>query len=182
MTVNIESALKNLVRVGTVSSVDADDRVARVAFMDKLDEAGEPLVSGRFKVLQTQPLITVEKWVMELGAAEKYDYEAYYNSHPRELGLGEEYVKMPYNKLRDIIKNEKVIKYEKREVISEGSPITVNCDSGCEADSCPLEGIIEYKKHWQEVTVYPWLPYVGQLVVCLYIPNGESDGFILGGI
>lgn len=27
----------------------------------------------------------------------------------------------------------------------------------------------------------PWLPSVGDFVVCLYLPNGESDGFIIGG-
>ncbi len=28
----------------------------------------------------------------------------------------------------------------------------------------------------------PWLPKVGQYVLCLYLVNGESDGFILGVI
>ncbi len=28
----------------------------------------------------------------------------------------------------------------------------------------------------------PWLPKVGQYVLCLYLINGESDGFILGVI
>ena len=27
-----------------------------------------------------------------------------------------------------------------------------------------------------------WLPHIGQLVVCLYLPKGKSDGFILGTI
>lgn len=27
-----------------------------------------------------------------------------------------------------------------------------------------------------------WLPAVGQAVLCLYLPNGESDGFVIGGI
>ena len=27
-----------------------------------------------------------------------------------------------------------------------------------------------------------WLPEVGQFVLCLFLPNGESDGFILGGL
>lgn len=31
-------------------------------------------------------------------------------------------------------------------------------------------------------TPSPWLPKVGQYVVCIYLINGESDGFILGVI
>ena len=175
-----DSALKNLVRVGTVSSVDVDERLVRVTFTDKQDVDGKPLTSGTLKVLQNQPLITIEKWVMELGEENKYDYETAYNSHPRDLELGEAYVQTPYAELKDVIKNEKVIKYEKRETISEGSPIPNTCCGN--SPSCPLHGVIEHKKHRQTVTVYPWLPYVGQLVVCLYLPNGESDGFVLGGI
>ena len=34
----------------------------------------------------------------------------------------------------------------------------------------------------QEIKIYPWLPYVGQKVVCLFLPGGDGDGFILGGI
>lgn len=45
---NNESTLYNLVRVGEVSSVDTDDKTARVIFRDKND-----LVSGPLKVLQT---------------------------------------------------------------------------------------------------------------------------------
>lgn len=35
----------------------------------------------------------------------------------------------------------------------------------------------EYK-----VIVKPWIPKVGQWVVCIFKPDGEGDGFILGGI
>ena len=28
----------------------------------------------------------------------------------------------------------------------------------------------------------PWLPKVGQYVLCLFVFNGDGDGFILGGI
>lgn len=27
-----------------------------------------------------------------------------------------------------------------------------------------------------------WMPDIGQWVLCLFIPGGEGDGFILGGI
>ena len=35
----------------------------------------------------------------------------------------------------------------------------------------------EYK-----VIIKPWIPKVGQWVVCIFKPDGEGDGFILGGI
>ncbi|MCM1055971.1 MAG: hypothetical protein NC394_10680 [Bacteroides sp.] len=56
------------------------------------------------------------------------------------------------------------------------------CLCGSPIQQCPIQGVIEHKKHRQTVTVYPWLPFVGQLVVCLFLPYGESDGFVLGGI
>lgn len=28
----------------------------------------------------------------------------------------------------------------------------------------------------------PWLPFIGQYVLCIFLPNGDGDGFILGGI
>ena len=27
-----------------------------------------------------------------------------------------------------------------------------------------------------------WIPIVGQLVLCLFLPNGNGDGFVLGGL
>lgn len=33
-----------------------------------------------------------------------------------------------------------------------------------------------------EVEIKPWIPKVGQWVLCLFKPDGECDGFILGGI
>ena len=138
--------LKEIVRIGTVSSVDKDKRTARVIFHDK-----DELPSGELKVLQNQPLITVEKWVD--GA--KWNYDAKYASIDRELGLGESYTKAA----PDVITVEKDIDYK-----------------------CPLHGVDETKTHKHVMTVYPWLPYIGQFVLCLYLPNGESDGFVLGGI
>jgi len=81
--INSESALYNLVRVGTVSSVDLTSLTARVIYMDKQDVEGTPLTSGPLKILNQDSL---------------------------------------------------------------------------------------------------WLPYEGQLVVCLYMPISDSDGFIIGAI
>lgn len=33
-----------------------------------------------------------------------------------------------------------------------------------------------------EVVIKPWIPKAGQWVLCLFKPEGEGDGFILGGI
>ena len=138
--------LKEIVRIGTVSWVDPDKRTARVIFHDK-----DELPSGELKVLQNQPLITVEKWVD--GA--KWNYDAKYASIDRKLGLGESYTKAA----PDVITVERDIDYKG-----------------------PLHGVDETKAHKHVMTVYPWLPYIGQFVLCLYLPNGESDGFVLGGI
>lgn len=135
--------LKEIVRVGTVSSVDVESRTARVIFPDR-----DNMTSGTLKVLQNQPLITVEKWVD--GA--KWEYDAQYASVPRNLGLGENYTKAA----PDVITND-----------TPGGEIKY---------------VGEIRAHKQTITIYPWLPYIGQLVVCLYLPNGESDGFILGGV
>ena len=177
-----ESAtLNNLIRVGHVSDVDVENRNARVTFNDLLDENGSPLVSAWLKVLDNRPLITHEKWIMEVGSENKYEYEAYYHSHPRPLGLGESYVTTA--PAPDIFKNRKIVKYEKRETIDENAPIpiTENCCGGI-GEVCPLHGVIEHKLQHQKTTVYPWLPYVGQFVLCVYLPNGEHDGFVMGGI
>lgn len=190
MDIDAITALNNVVRTGSVSSVDIDSRTVRVLFADKLDGEGNPLISGPLKVLQNQPLITIEKWVEELGSEVKWDYSTEYNSHDRGLGLNESYVQKKYTEMKDVIKNEKIIKYEKRETINENKPIEcLNghpqlCPAPCNApiQQCPIQGVIENKKHRQIVTVYPWLPYIGQFVVCLFLPNGENDGFVLGGI
>lgn len=89
------NALMNIVRIGTVSSINAAERTARVTYQDKAN-----LVSGPLKVLNREP--TVEIQTAEL--------------------------------------------------------------------------------HTHDVTVKPWMPRVGDSVICLYLPNGESDGFVLGGI
>lgn len=156
------TTLKNIVRVGWVSSVNVAGRTARVTFKDK----GETFVSGPLRVLNNQPLITVEKWVQEEGAENKWNIQASYASADRKLGIGESYS----TESPDVIQNEKVIKYEKTKGIPEN------------AVSCPLTGVIEEKKNREIVKVYPWLPYVGEMVLCIYLPNGDGDGFVIGGI
>ena len=120
------STLEKGVRIGRVSSVDVENRTARVIIEDKVET--------------------------ENGAT--WNFEAHYASADRKLGLGEDYTKSA----PDIIKLDRSIDYK-----------------------CPLHGVDETKSHEHEVKVYPWLPYEGQFVLCLYLPNGESDGFVLGG-
>ena len=83
----------------------------------------------------------------------QWEYEAHYASAPRNLGMGETYTKGT----PDTIKNTRSISY-----------------------LCPLHGVDEVKTHEQIIKVYPWLPFIGQTVVCLYRANG--DGVVLGGI
>lgn len=108
--------LKNIVRIGTVSSVDIPSRTARVVFRDKQDADGRPLVSGQLKVLKNPPFI-------------------------------------PYVNMR-----------QETEAKGGGS------------------GDAAFESHKHDVIITPWLPAVGDLVLCLYLPQGESDGFVVGGI
>ena len=39
-----------------------------------------------------------------------------------------------------------------------------------------------YESKEQTIKVYPWIPYIGQWVLCIFKPYGDGDGFILGGI
>lgn len=138
--------LKNIVRIGTVSSVDVESRTARVTFTDK--GGAEPLVSSPLQVVQNHPTIVVEKWV----AGTKWEFQAQYATADRKLGLGESY--------------------------TTGAPDVVTLDT-------PGGEIVyagEIRPHKEVVTVYPWLPFVGQMVVCLFLPNADSDGFVIGGI
>ena len=108
--------LKNIVRIGTVSSVDGGNRTARVTFADKQDTEGKPLISGPLKVIQNPPSIPGNSQTNQ--------------TQPQGGGSGE----------------------------------------------------AAYESHTHGLVISPWLPYVGQFVLCIYLPNGESDGFVIGGI
>lgn len=43
-------------------------------------------------------------------------------------------------------------------------------------------GDASFEKHTHEVKISPWLPYVGQMVLCAILPNGDGDGFVIGGM
>jgi phage baseplate assembly protein gpV len=95
--------LKQLIRTGTVHSVDKEKLIARVKFDDK-----NGMISGELQIL-----------------------------------------------------------YRPSTVITDLTELTFNG---------------EVKSHKHEVKVEPWTPAIGDMVVCLYKPDGDGDGFILGGI
>lgn len=133
--------LKDMVRVGVVSSVNTEKMTARVKIQD------QGIVTGDLKIVQNTPLIVVTN----KNDNEKWSYEAQYVTHDRKLGLGESYKK----EYPDIIKTK-----------------TGGCPTGTH-NQCRQE---------QEYKIYPWIPFIGQWVLCLFKPDGEGDGFILGGI
>jgi len=151
--------LKNIVRIGKVSSVDIKKNTARVIFEDKND-----LISGELKVVRNQPFVTVENYV----DGEKWDCEAHYATIDRKV---DEVGSLSYKEdIPEKIHLKKQIDYNKEYPIPETPP------------QCTYTGKIEDKIHEQVIKVYPWLPYIGQFVLCIYLPNGESDGFVIGGI
>lgn len=123
--------LKDLVRIGVVSSVNKEQMTARV----KIQEQG--IVTGDLRIVQNTPLITVQN----KDGGTKWNYKAEYTGYDRKLGLGETY---------------------KKEY-----PDTIFTD---------------YASREQTIKIYPWIPYIGQWVLCIFKPDGDGDGFIIGGI
>lgn len=62
----LEMAIKNMVRVGTVSSVNKPERTAKVVFKDR----GTEFVSGDLKVIKSPPFIP------EKDVPQRTEYEA----------------------------------------------------------------------------------------------------------
>ena len=106
------SVFKNIVRTGWVSSVNPEDRTARVTFKDM----GQTFVSGPLKVIKNPPFIPA----------------------------------------KDVVQETKT-------------------ESGGSGDA-------SFAEHAHKVTISPWLPSTGDYVLCLYIPTGDGDGFVIGGI
>lgn len=106
------TVLKNIVRAGWVSSVNAAERTARVTFKDK----GKPFVSGPLKVLKNAPFIPAGNTVQQTEA-----------------------------------------------------------ESGGSGDA-------SFQSHTHKIKISPWLPSAGDFVLCIYLPNSDGDGFVIGGI
>ena len=43
-------------------------------------------------------------------------------------------------------------------------------------------GDAAFERHKHDLKIKPWLPSVGDYVLCLFLPKGEGDGFVIGGI
>lgn len=68
------------------------------------------------------------------------------------------------------------VKIEEQEIITGDLQIVQNIPTveiEVESESYQSEG---------NFIVKPWIPKVGQWVLCIFRPDGEGDGFILGGI
>lgn len=69
-----ETVLKNMVRIGTVDSVDKEKRTARVRFEDK-----DNLISGELIVLKNQPTVIIEETALT------YNLETKTHTHQKEI-------------------------------------------------------------------------------------------------
>jgi hypothetical protein len=64
------------------------------------------------------------------------------------------------------------------EVIFTDRSIEILQELGQQYKETPL-----FKKSRQDkIKVKPWIPTVGQWVLCIFKPDGEGDGFVIGGI
>lgn len=43
-------------------------------------------------------------------------------------------------------------------------------------------GDAAFESHKHDLNIKPWLPSVGDYVLCIFIPKGEGDGFVIGGV
>ena len=123
--------LKDMLRIGVVSSVNMEKMTARVKIPD------QNIVTGDLRIVRNTPLIVVTN----KDGGEKWNYKAEYTGYDRKLGVGETYKK----------------KY-------------------------PDEIITDYQNKEQTIKIYPWIPSIGQWVLCIFKPGGDGDGFIIGGI
>ena len=54
-------------------------------------------------------------------------------------------------------------------------PQTTEMQSGGSGDAA-------FADHKHNLIITPWLPSPGDYVLCIYIPTGDGDGFVIGGI
>lgn len=108
---------KNIIRVGTVQSVDSAKMTARVKFNDK-----GGIISGPLHILARPQYIVPDDGTKE-GS----------KTAPTEL------------------------KYDRN-------------------------GELQTESHSHPAYVTEWVPKVGNMVLCVFIPDGDGDGFILGGV
>lgn len=122
--------MENSIRIGEVSSVNAQKRTARVSFTTL------GYTSEEIKVLTNQPFLTMKR--KENGA--DWKHEAKYATCERETDLAN-------------------VSFKK------SAPDTIKAS---------------YQSSEVEIKIEPWLPYIGQLVICVYDDTGT--GYIVGGV
>lgn len=74
-----------------------------------------------------------------------------------------------------IISGELHILIQKRHIIP--APVESWIDGGVSEDIVKIAAL-----HEHEAYITYWLPEVGDMVLCLMIPDGDGEGYILGGI
>ena len=57
-----------------------------------------------------------------------------------------------------------------------GSVVALN------SSSSTIHGELPAKEHCADVSVFDWLPRIGQTVLCIMVRSGDGDGFIIGGV
>lgn len=122
-----ENILANLVRIGTVSSIDSGKRRVRVIFKDR------NMVSGWLYVLQHH----------SAGVSVKSA-----GGHDHDVSVGG------------------------TTSLNEGHQHSVSADGSTAA----------YDAHAHSANVTYWMPSVNDVVLCLYLPVDNADGFVLGAI
>ena len=133
-------------------------RVGKVSDVDV--KAGKCRVIYPDKDGMVSPWLTVLRQVPLVTVekwtdGEKWEMDAQYGTYNRELGIGEKYRKS----FPDEIENAITLEHY-----------------------CPEHGAEDVKTHNERVTIRPWMPYVDQMVLVLYMPYGKYEGYVLGAI
>ena len=159
-----EAILRRLVRTGTVSSVDYSRWTARMTLEDQTDADGNPLVTADLPVLQAPPLITLE------GAENDadWDFSGAYATAP---------VDCDGNRRPDLDNLLPYVSYTK------AYPDTCEISRTDQYRQNSVDGDTIVHETWSHrLIVRPWMPYIGQKVVCVFLPLRNSPGFVIGGL
>ena len=152
---DLQTILGRLVRVGKVSSVDIKYWTCRVIFEDLLGADGQPMVSGDLPVLTNMPAVTLTG--KEAGTSWNYEAQCATFSGRTDITPVPSYTSS----------------WPDRVKITRTDDYTITSADGDTLDHQTWE---------HEMILRPWLPYIGQTVVCVYLPVRNADGFVIGGL
>ncbi len=71
---------------------------------------------------------------------------------------------------------------ELKDIVRIGIASNVNASKMTARVQIQDQGIVTGDLKIVQNNVEPWIPKVGQWVLCIFKPDGEGDGFIIGGI